>query len=613
MNRSTTSRTEATPTPGHALMDDRVLLLVGALVLFVLGAFAWTYYLERTACADSAFFSWLMIQDKVPVSVLGRYGSWLPQLLPLALLHIGSSLHTVLKAYSISFILFHALIFWTLAFKLKDRKAAYVLPITLTAGFHYMFYFGISELYQGLSLTLLLWALLAKSTAATDRRSYLRWSALAFALNIWISFYHQLLVLPLLFLLVHEALGTDRRGRVRLALLGGTLLLWYVVRIKAMATSTYEQSRMPTLADLLQYGTHWMELDSTRYLFDIWTKFHGLLLLMAVGLAVGLVGRAWSRTGWTLTFSALFLVLVLIVDRDGKAIMIFENYYPVLGLVWAVHFVSLAESDTRFMHRLRPALLIAVCALGLLQIHRAHYRIAEKVRYMDRMTAFWEVQGLRKAVVQPVNYPWNYGIGVWALGMESALCSAAEGPHYAATLFVPDGEPVTDTTMARHEQFLGPTWAPTWFGIQNLEPNYFDLPTDTGYFQANTCDPTFDLRQLVLSGPKAPFRLAPDRFTVVPITIHNPTDRRMPSCTASGRPVRMSYRLFRADGSEYVRGAELTALETDIPAGMTYHQGLVIERPADNGEYWVIADLLMEEQPFGMYTSFHVVADAWPF
>lgn len=592
--------------------DDRVALLFGAFVLFVLGAFAWTFFLERTACADSAFFSWLLIDKELPMSVLGRYGSWLPQLVPVALIRMGASLEMVLRVYSLSFIAFHAFVFWTLAFKLKDRKATYALPIVLTAGFHYMFYFGISELYQGLSLTVLLWAVLGRVVAAEARGTYLRWFALAFVLNVWTSFYHQLLVLPLLFILGYEFLGAERKGKIRLAIAGAAMVLWYVVRIKAMATSTYEQARMPTLADLMHYSTQWKQLESTTYLFEVWTKFQGLLVLMAVALVVGIMQRAWLRTLWTIVFTVLFMILVLIVDRDGKAIMIYENYYPVLGLFWVVHFISCATGEGTWSMRLRTTLFISVCTLGLLQIQRAHYRISEKVVYLQRITAFWETQGRPKILVKNENYPWNYGVGTWPLGFESALCAAVRGPHYAATVFISHDKALLDTVITRKEQFLGPDWAPLWFGIPSLDRRYFDLPTDTGYFWANTCDTTFDLNALELRAPILPVRMAPDRYTVVPILIHNPTAQRMPSCTAEGKPVRLGYRLFHKDGTEYAHGSETTALETDIPPGMTYHQSLVIERPKDHGTYWVVADLLVDGLPFGKYTSFDLVVGYWP-
>ncbi len=594
---------------GDPWLGQRTMLVFGAFVLLVLGAFAWRFYLERTACADGALFSVLMVDGKLPVSVLGRYGSWIAQLLPVALLKVGAPLDTVLRAYSLSFILFHALIFWLLAFKLKDRRPTYALPLVLTVGFHYMFYFGVSELYQGLTLTLLLWSLLGRAMNASARKSLVGWSALAVVLNVWISFYHQMLVLPLLFILGHEFIALGRKERLRLLVLGSILVVWYAVRIKGMSASTYEDSRMPTLYDLLHYGGQWRQLESTAHLMQYWTKFKGLLLLISAGILVGLYQRAWLRTAWSVLFSCAFLLLILVVDRDGKAITIYENYYPVLGLVWAVHFIAVLPEHGGWIGYVRNATLITACSLGLLQIHRAHYRLSEKVAYVQRITCFWEVLGKQKVLVKPTNFPWVYTVGDWPFGLESALISGVRGPQYTTNAFTCADPQLMDSLTTRRHMFLGPTWSPRWFGDHEFDPAYFELPGDGVHTWVNTCDSTFDLTQLVLRGPAGKFRMAPDMLTVVPITIHNPTDRRMPSCTADGVPVRIGYRLFKKDGTEYFRGTEMTALETDIPAGMTYHQGLVIMRPKDNGEYWVLADLLVNGQPFGKYASFNIVVD----
>ena len=244
-----------------------------------------------------------------------------------------------------------------------------------------------------------------------------------------------------------------------------------------------------------------------------------------------------------------------------------------------------------------------------MQIHRAHYRMAEKVAYVQRITSFWETQGKQKVLVKPTNFPWVYTVGDWPFGLESALISGVRGPQYTTNAFTSADAQLMDTLTSRRYMFLGPTWSARWFGDHEFDPRYFDLPGDALHTWVNTCDSTFDHTKLVLRGPSGQFRMAPDQHTVVPITIHNPTDRRMPSCTADGVPVRLGYRLFHKDGTEYLKGSELTALETDIPAGMTYHQGLVIMRPMDNGEYWVLVDLLVNEQPFGKYFSFDLVVD----
>ncbi|MEZ4739180.1 MAG: hypothetical protein R2818_07430 [Flavobacteriales bacterium] len=127
---------------------------------------------------------------------------------------------------------------------------------------------------------------------------------------------------------------------------------------------------MPKLDDMLQYSKDLGALNSTVYFLSVWTKFkapvaHGRGLrachVEASLAAVGLDKPAFT-TG--------FMVLVLIVDRDGMSPVIYENYYPVIGLVWVVLFLSIVPDTSS--HLLRSSVLVLVCGLGLLQIHRGH-------------------------------------------------------------------------------------------------------------------------------------------------------------------------------------------------------------------------------------------------
>lgn len=604
---------EASTVPPHGSARDRRTVVLGWCVIGVLAWFAWRYFLERTACFDSAFFSWLMVDGEEPVSVLGRYGSWLAQLVPVALVRSGVALDTVLKTYSLSFIALHALVFLLLTTKWRDGRAAMALPIVLTAGFHYMFYYGISELYQGLSLSVLLWVMIVRMLASEGGAALWKWCAGIVLLNVVVSFFHQLLVFPLVFLLVFEGIGTDAQRRRRLFFVGLVLMVWYVVRIKAFATSSYEEERMPAMEDLLNGLMHLRELNSTVYFLSVWTKFKAALLLIGLAGGLAVLQRAWLKLVWTMIFTAGFLALILIVDRDNTSPIICENYYPVITMFWAVLFVTSLPEHGGKTAVIAPAAMGLVCMLGLLQIHRAHYRFSEKVAYAERLTDYRAAHGSRKTIVHFSNYPWAYGLGHWALGMESALIAAVDGPEHAATLFTSDDVALIDTASTRKQQFLGPAWTPLWFGLPSLDPRYFDLPMDTGYTHANTWVPDFHFDQLRLSGPRTPFRMFPDRFTVVPIVIHNPTDLRMPSITADGVPFRFSYTLFRMDGTVYQESSELSSLETDIPSGATYYQGLVVERPVDPGRYVVQARMLAGSVPVGASLRFEVEADRWPF
>ncbi|MCC6541537.1 MAG: hypothetical protein IT225_04895 [Flavobacteriales bacterium] len=590
--------------------DMRIALVVATGVLGVLGVFAWRYYLERTACFDSAFFSWLMLEAGHPISVLGRYGSWIAQVLPVLMMKIGASLEVVLRSYSLAFILVHALVLYLVAFRLKERRAVVALALTLTTGFHYMFYYGISELYQGLSLTVLLWVLIRRAWSAASPTG---WVVAAVALNVVISFFHQLLVLPLVFILVFEALEEQRWRKRGTWLLGIVLVAWYVARITLMAKSTYEESRMPHASDLVTYLFRLGELNSTAYLLMVWTKFKALLLVIAVGTCLLVWQRSWLRLAWTLVFSTAFLTLILIVDRDGMAPVIYENYYPVIGMVWAIAFASELDRISGLLRKMMHGVFVVACALGLLQIHRAHYRLTERVNYLQRITDYQAELGIRKGLVRFDNFPWSYTLVHWAVGMESALVSAVKAPDEASTIFISDDLARVAELAPLPHQFLGPSWAPNWFPMEVLDTDYFRFPEDVGYTWICGTDPVHAMDRLRILPPEEPYRLVPDRFTVVPIRLENTGQERFASCAANGKPLQFLYQLLREDGTIYQESAHCSSMEVDIAPGTAYMQGLVLERPVDNGRYTVRSWLSVEGRPLGEAFQFEVVADSWPF
>jgi hypothetical protein len=67
--------------------------------------------------------------------------------------------------------------------------------------------------------------------------------------------------------------------------------------------------------------------------------------------------------------------------------------------------------------------------------------------------------------------------------------------------------------------------------------------------------------------------------------------------------------LYDEKGALYAEHALESELEADIPAGSAYVQGLLVERPVDQGRYRVEAELSTDaEGPTGVRTSFWIEA-----
>ncbi len=583
-------------TSGVAALRRRDPVLWIGLALFAFQAFlALRFYMERTATADSSFFSFLLIDSGLPVEALGRYGSWLAQLIPLALIHLHAPLALVLKSYSLSFVFIDVLVFLFIALRLKDKEAAIALPLVKTVAFHYTFYYGISELNQGLTLMVLLWALLKRFFEPVGHT----WLAglVIIALTVWSSFYHQLLVFPLAFVLAIEA---HRRKLWRAKWFWGMsvlLLGWFAVRILFFTRSSYEAQRMPSLDELITYGTTLGDLGSTQHLLRVFPKFKAFLLLVGITAGLAIWRRAFLLLAGTVLFSTGVLLLVLITDRDGASPNIYENYYTLQGFFWAVLFACLSARAKR-PRALLPLGMVLCLLLGCLQIWRAHAVLTAHVRYAQRITDTLRARGTNKAVGHTLNFPWAYAWGQWPLAMETVLVSAQRAPGEAATVFTVEDASPFDTVMAQPYAFLGPNWNPVWFTTDHFPKRLLHLPRHA-YVRMNTLMPDSVEQRIeakdILIEPLSPeIDLDHDRFTVAEVRLTNRSSHTLGSFLADGSPMRLAYHLLAEDGTTLLRDGIRTELEIDLPPGGSHVQGLVIERPVKRGTYRLQIDLVTE-------------------
>jgi hypothetical protein len=591
------------------LIEPRFIGLATLSFLLVLSI---RYYLERTACFDSAWFSWLLIDSGTPHSFLARYGSWLSQLFPVALVHAGASLEAVLRAYSISQMAIHVVLFLLIAFRLRDERGTIALPLTLVTGLHLLFYYGASELNQGLSWTVLVWVLFRRTLDRWDMPK--RWSLLLVLMltNIWTSFHHQVLLLPLVYFVGLEIIERNAWKDRRAWAIGGVLVLWYVARIKLFATSSYEQERMPGLSDVIGLLPKLGDLPSAVYLEQNVTKFKPFLLLAVLTISCLGYTRRWLLLLWTLAWSTGFMVLVLITDRAQGSPIMYENFYPVLALCWCMAFAQvLVEERPRSVTAIRWAVPV-IAAIGCLQIYRAHHILTAKVHYAQRLTDELRAKGIHKAIGTSECLPWPIVYSYWPMAFETALVSGIKGPREAVTFYCDEPIDRFDTLMHEPNAFLGPAWNPVWFGSQNLRQNFFALPAE-GYTlvtsvladsMANVLGPS----QLSLVPTDRVVWLPPAPVANVDVSLTNHTDRMLGCLLSNGRQLELRVEYYDEAGRGVYECKDITHIEQDIPAGTTMRQGLVLGRPYNAGRYRVEVELFAGDRPTGVHTTLWAIA-----
>lgn len=587
--------------------NSALIILVGTAVFLVQAIFSQIYFLERTACYDPAFFSFLMLDSGSLESVLGRHGSWLSQLLPWAVLKTGGTLEQFLRAYSISFILLYYLFFLITVLLLKDDRAGLAMVLTCTVGYHFSFYYATAELYQGLALCCMLWALLRWLRTA-QTAVFIGGSVLVMLLTVWISFYHQLLIIPVLFLLLYQGLlnrGTVERNRwiVTYSLVLG----WMVVRVLFFEKSSYELARMVTLDDFKTHLPYLYKLPSTLFFRAEFDELPALALSILLAGLLLLLCKKWLLTGLYSAFMIGFFVLIMVTDHAGQSPVMYENYYTVFGFFAAI---VLAHSLFTIGNKRRVQMLSlgigSLLVLGLVQIEKGHRPFSVIVDHYQKSTERMVARGMHKAVYHVDNHPWMFSWMSWPTPFTSILVSAVLNDGNAATLY-PSSDPAR--TLREHTSdnaFLGPEWEPTWFTSDNLHPwvktpemPYVNMTTissgdDRGKLRAHISLKTERDTIFTDHGPK----------TYVPVTITNTADDTLHARLSDGGMLRLFYWIDEGEG--FVRSGQLSALDSDVYPGESVQFYLIVNRPAKSGFYPIKCGLYSghEYVPWEVETKF---------
>lgn len=575
---------------------------LGLLTLGILVFFAWHFHLERTICYDSGYQVWRIINTGAPNAEHHRWSVMLVQLPPLLFLKAGASVASFLKAYSVCLALLPVAVFALVALRWNDMRVSIALPIGMVASTSLAFHFGVSEVYQGLPIPFLFWAVLRRALVTPEGpRAYL-WMIAAGVIALWALLYHTVFILPLLFMLVLEV-GAQRAWLKRRAWAAlAVVIAVTIARSAALGATRYEEARMIGLDDVSEHLLRLHELPSSTYLLSVAHKFTAFHMLVGVCVLCCALARAWWPVVWTVIASTGTLVLILIADRDIGSPYMYENLYPFMGAIWAACF---AEAAWRLRERVGgwtviPAAL--VLCVGLVQVWQGHFMSTWKVMHLQRMTSTLHTRGIHKAIVSAHVMHGPYDHIHWALPFETMVLSAAAGPSHTVTIFA-DNQ--LDTALARMEhpnEILGPPWGMGWYGFDALPVEHFDLRS--GSYQLVTALPdtaATDLNRASCSLllRDTTFVLSPAPFSVIVAELENRDHRPLPAL-GKGRVNGLYCQLFTQDGLTKLT-EQFAPLELDVPADSRVQQAVIIGHPEHTGRYLAKIDLLVDGELSGVH------------
>ncbi len=411
---------------------------------------------------DGALSDFLLIMGGRPIAGIGRYGDWLPLLLPWLLFKLNSPLSVIVLAHSVSFIIIHYLIFLFITLKLKNYGAGIATMLVSCLSYYHAFYNPMVELNESLVAGVLLWALIHQ-----ERKGYvlegIKKNIIASLLVIgYMSFLHPLGVFVVGFVLGVEMIGERRYRDYSLWIIAVVGLGWFVLK-PLMFPEPYDQSRILPFHELISHASEWKTWPSTHFYSD-YTRLHFRILkwLSAICLLFSL------RKGillflFSLLYVAAYAFLLLANFQQGTAAMFYEDYYIVFGFFIGLLLIYLIYNSER--RKLVLLLMLPLLFSGLKKIYKAHNLYSDRLAYLERIVKQAHSNGEKKCLVDSKCYPFDYALTPWDFAFETLVYSSLNSPDSSVSVFIKtdDVSRLCDSLQNSYNVFFGVHYLPISF------------------------------------------------------------------------------------------------------------------------------------------------------
>jgi hypothetical protein len=583
---------------------SRILLLSALAIFVVMAGMAWVLYKERMLNFDPVFFTFLMLQEEWFSPVLGRYGTILSQLLPFTLMKFGANLETILKVYSLSFVLLYITYLLIIAKGFKDRAGVIALCIALTLTFRQTFYYATAELYQAIGLSVVLWSLFRFTLDSQGIKHKVGLFGCAL-LIVSISFFHQLGLFTVVFVLGAEyARRQELKNYPALGVIAFAFL-WFVFRIKFLTVSSYEQEKLLTPQSFVHYLTKLKELESYTYFLKFFKDHLWVSVIAGItGFVALLLQRKWLVSLFIPLFIlAFWLVIITGMNRHESPIM-FQNYYTVFGLFIGVLLAIAFEKSNVWLVTI---MVFGLSFYSLKEIYQSRHDYRVRTEFITQLCEYGQQLPEGKYVINANYLPWEFVWISWALPFETMLSSEIN-PNQQSVSFYPTFEPDTlkDFDIVRAESFLGANFGPHWHGTNALNPKYFDLK-EGPYQIINTLQNEELFTDSFLN--QDAIKIIPEKleltqfagYNSTKITIHNQSTLLFGSIPHKKWGISMYCTIISEKGDTISHQAR--DLFIDVPANGKMTQTLTYMHPPGNGSRMELGFYLKKNNSYHPKTS----------
>lgn len=392
------------------------------------------FYKERMFFVDPCWVAFNMIHDQTFVIAENRYGSFISQILPLAGIHLGLSVKSILLLYSFNFYAFYFSVAFIVGKVLKQKWMTILMAFYFSLFVSDVYFWPNNEVHQGVAWMFLF---LALSFYPTKKQNYCKHVLLFLFMALSISS-HLIVAVVFLFLWTYLIVSEKRRveiGRFSIFLYSALLLILIFIRYRLSDSGWYDPVKLApikslTFESILQsFSSGQAKTFGKLFLKNYWLA--GLVFMMSCALLVK--SKQKMRLLFVLGFALGYFILITITfpQAYGRELVFYmESEWAALSIIIATPFAIWLMKQQSWSISL---VLILVIRLTYIFVSYDYFHV--RYENLENALAFAKDSGHKKGVVvesEPITN--QYFIMDWGLPIESMMLSKVKNDSVQTTV-----------------------------------------------------------------------------------------------------------------------------------------------------------------------------------
>ena len=422
----------------HNRFIEKQTSLIGNITFLVLAIMAIVFWRERTIMLDASFQSFDVINKGKLAIQVQRFGAAFVQMFPLLTSKLGLPLKAILISYSLSFIIFHYLMFLICNYILKIKEMALSIVLFTILMTVHTFFWVQNEVIQGISVVFVYFALLINR----ERSQKIRWFDFPLALLILIAavYFHPLNVFAFVFCILFFLISSD--NIINLQKIIFSVASWIaivVAKVYITKVSTYDVGSMQRFTTNISKPIAELKHGEAINLF-LSHCFDDFVILILLALSIAIYYTTTKEYRKLVLFSLLtisYILLVLVSFYDSKFWFYLESQFLPLSVIFILPLVF----DIIPSFKKERTALITISALIVYKLFYISYSsqiYTQRLNYLNELLIYTYRFDSTKFMVDNDDIQQNKLLMHWGCAYETLYLSLLKSPDSTRTIVIYD-------------------------------------------------------------------------------------------------------------------------------------------------------------------------------